>query len=158
MLPVNEDFADLLDSFVEAAVDFVVVGAHALASHGHVRATGDLDILVRADEENAARVMKALESFGAPLEQHGIRATDFAQPGLVYQLGLPPRRIDILTKISGVTFDEAVCDAVEGVLAGTRVRFPSVAALIRNKRASGRLKDLADVQVLEAIASAAGET
>jgi len=151
-LPVNDDFADLLACLNEAGVDFLVVGAHALAAHGHVRATGDLDVLVRADAANAERVMAALDAFGAPTEQHGVGASDFARPGMVYQIGLPPRRIGILTQVSGVDFAHATVGVVEGTLAGSRVRFPSIDTLIQNKRASGRLKDLADVEVLERLA------
>ncbi|HET9225586.1 MAG TPA: hypothetical protein VFR31_02900, partial [Thermoanaerobaculia bacterium] len=86
---------------------FLVVGAHALAVHGVVRTTGDLDIWVRPDPENAQRVWRALAGFGAPMEAMGLTIQDLSQPGTVYQIGLPPKRIDILTEISGVEFDEA---------------------------------------------------
>lgn len=130
---------------------FVVVGAHALAAHGAPRATGDLDIFIHARPDNAERVYRALLRFGAPVRAHDIHADDFATPGLVYQIGLPPHRIDIITEISGVSFDEAVRDAVIGHLGPQPVSCIGLDALIRNKRAAGRPKDLADVAALEEI-------
>jgi hypothetical protein len=146
-----EDFVDVLRCLNGEACDFVVVGAHAIAIHGLPRATGDLDLLVRADAENAARVVRALLRFGAPLGTHGITQQDFASPGVVYQMGLPPRRIDVLTKLSGVTFDEAIADAIVGRIGDEAVRCIGLDALIANKRAAGRAKDLADVEALEAL-------
>lgn len=146
---LNDDFRDLLACFRDDAVEFVVVGAHALAAHHLPRATGDLDVFVRPSIDNAARVYRALASFGAPLEAHAVDAAAFAEPNTVYQLGLPPRRIDILTSISGVTFDEAWAGHVEAVVAGEPVPFLGRAELIRNKRAAGRPKDLVDVAALE---------
>lgn len=146
-----EDFVDVIRCLNAEGCDFVIVGAHALASHGSPRATGDLDILVRADEANAPRVMRALARFGAPLSAHRISERDFATAGTVYQMGLPPRRIDVLTEISGVSFDEAVADPVIGQLGDEAVRCIGLDAMIVNKRASGRPKDLADVEVLEEI-------
>lgn len=149
---MNEDFVDIVAAFTQAGVVFVVVGAHALAAHGVVRATGDLDLFVRADPDNATRVVAALRAFGAPLESHGIGPTDFDSPGAVYQIGLPPRRIDILTELSGVSFDEAVRDAIQARIGGHVVRCIGREAMIRNKRATGRTKDLADAELLEALA------
>ena len=128
---------------------FVIVGAHAVAAHGAPRATGDLDIFVLPDETNAARVYRALVRFGAPVEAHGVRAEDFATPGTVYQMGVPPNRIDIITEISGVSFEDAARDTVEGHLGSETVRCIGLDALIVNKRAAGRPKDLADVAALE---------
>lgn len=104
---LNEDFADVIRAFLDESVDFVVVGAHALAAHGVVRSTGDLDLLVRPTAENAQRVVRALLAFGAPLASHGVTEADFGRPGTVYQLGLPPSRIDVLTQISGVDYEAA---------------------------------------------------
>lgn len=146
---LNEDFLDLLRALSAARVDYVVVGAHALAVHGIPRATGDIDILVRPAADNASRVHAALTRFGAPLSAHGISAGAFEQPDVVYQLGLPPRRIDLLTSISGVTFDEAISTALFLEVAGLRVPFLGREALLRNKRAAGREKDLLDVRLLE---------
>lgn len=147
-LELNEDFLDLLRAFLEAGVDFLVVGAHALAAHGVVRATGDIDVFVRPTAANADRVVAGLRAFGAPLSAHGVSRDDFASAGTVYQLGLPPRRIDVLTSISGVDFEEATREAVVVKLGSIEFRVPGRAALITNKQASGRAKDLEDAQRL----------
>ena len=150
---LNEDFLDLLRAFVDAEVDFLVVGAHALAAHGVVRATGDLDVFVRPTSTNAARVVAGLRSFGAPLSVHGVSEQDFAKLGTVYQLGLPPRRIDIITAISGVDFEQAVREAVTVDMGSIVLRVPGRQALLANKRASGRPKDLEDARRLEQLKS-----
>ena len=98
---MNFDFKDILAEFNAHNVEFIVVGAHALAAHGCVRATKDLDVWVRPDRENAVRVIQALQSFGAPL--HDVTEDDFAAPGTTFQIGLPPLRIDILTEIRRAT-------------------------------------------------------
>jgi hypothetical protein len=146
---LNEDFADVLFALVDAEVDFLVVGAHALAAHGVVRSTGDLDVFVRPSVDNARRVVVALEAFGAPLATHGVSEHDFSRPNTVYQLGLPPRRIDILTSISGVDFDDAARDGLLVRLPRAQFRVPNRQALLANKRASGRAKDLEDARRLE---------
>lgn len=146
---LHEDFADLLDSFVDHGVRFLLVGAHALATHGVERATGDLDIWVAPDPQNAQRVHDALAAFGAPLAAHGVRVSDFANPGNVYQLGLPPRRIDVLTSITAVPFDEAWRDRQTVLVAGHEISVAGRQTLLRNKRATGRPKDLLDVRALE---------
>lgn len=151
---MNEDFADVLRCLFEQGAEFVVVGAHALAVHGVARATGDLDVFVNPTPENAARVYAALEGFGAPLATHGVRAQDFALPGTIYQLGLPPRRIDVITAIDGVAFEEARQDRVEHAVADLRVPFLGRATLERNKRAAGRPKDLADLALLAEVGGA----
>jgi hypothetical protein len=145
---LNEDFRDMLACLGAARVEFVIVGAHALAAHGLPRATGDIDVLVRPSAENAARVMEALAAFGAPTEAHGIRAADFEIPGQVYQLGVPPRRIDLLTAIDGVTFEDAFASRIEAAVGGLVLPFLGRNALIANKRAAGRPKDLVDVEAL----------
>lgn len=132
-----------------ADVEFMIVGAHALAAHGIPRATGDLDIFVKPSVENAARVMAALRSFGAPIESHAVQQADFAQRGIVYQLGLPPRRIDLLTEISGVSFEEAWQTRFMGRFSSCEVAFIGRDTLIKNKRAAGRDKDVLDVKLLE---------
>ena len=146
---LNPDFLDLLEAFSGANVEFIVVGAHALAAHGIVRATGDLDVWVRPTPENAARVVSALHAFGAPLTQHGVTEADFARPGTVYQMGLPPRRIDVLTQISGVDFADAWRERSLVTLRGAPVSFLGRASLLMNKRAAARPKDLLDVELLE---------
>lgn len=143
-----EDTRDLLAAFEDAGVAYLIVGAHALAAHGIPRATADFDVWVRPSEANAARVMAALLAFGAPVAAHGVSAEDFVRPGTVYQLGLPPRRIDVLTAISGVEFDEAWASRLELEADGLRLPVLGRAALLKNKLASGRAKDLLDAQAL----------
>jgi hypothetical protein len=104
---VNEDFQDVLAALLASGARFLVVGAHALAVHGVPRATGDLDIWVLPDLVNAERVWEGLIRFGAPMETLGAASGDLARPGLVLQIGLPPRRIDILTALTGVDFESA---------------------------------------------------
>lgn len=148
---VNEDFVDMLSALMASDVEFLVVGAYALAVHGFPRATGDIDILVAPTADNAARVYRALVAFGAPVSAHGITEKDFETKGTVYQIGLPPRRIDLLTSISGVEYSEAASEAVRGHVGPCAVRFIGKAALIKNKRATGRTKDLADVEQLTSL-------
>lgn len=144
-----EDALDLLDAFDEAGVEYLLIGAHAMAMYGVARATGDLDVLVRPSPANAARIVAALSEFGAPLQAHGIGVSDFAVEDLVYQLGLPPRRIDLLTSISGVAFEDAWASRVMASIDRRDVPVIGKSALIRNKRATGRVKDLLDVELLE---------
>ena len=146
---MNEDFRDLLIELLDAEVRFLVVGAHAMAVHGVPRATGDLDVWVSPAETNAARVWAALRRFGAPVEQLGISLEDLRTPGMVIQIGQPPRRIDLLTDVSGLEFDEAWSNRTTHSIGPCAVPFLSRADLIRNKRASGRPKDIADLDVLE---------
>jgi hypothetical protein len=146
---LNDDFREVVVLFADAGVEFLVVGAYALAFHGAPRASGDIDLYVRPSTENAARVFDALSRFGAPLASHGVVATDFAREGTVYQIGLPPRRIDILTKISGVEFDEAWASRVPTEVEGRSVPIIGREAFVKNKTASARPKDLADVARLK---------
>jgi hypothetical protein len=108
-----------------------------------------VDILVQPNAENAQRVVVALRAFGAPLAAHGVSEEDFAVPGVVYQIGLPPRRIDLLTEISGVSFEEAWASRLEVFVSGLRLYLLGRDALIKNKLAAGRPKDLLDVELLE---------
>ena len=144
---MNPDFVDLLRAFVAADVRFLIVGAYALALHGRPRATGDLDVWVDATPENAARVMRALEAFGAPLAE--ISADDFAREGVTYQIGVPPGRIDILTELTGLPFAEGWADRMRRPFGDVDVAFIGRASFIRNKRATGRVKDLADIEGME---------
>jgi len=144
---MNEDFVDLLRAFVAHDVRFLIVGAYALALHGRPRATGDLDVWVDASPQNAARIVRALASFGAPMDQ--VSEADFSSPGVVLQLGVAPGRIDILTALTGLTFDEAWVGRVPEALGGVTVQFIGREAFIRNKRATGRAKDLGDIEGME---------
>lgn len=145
---MSQDFTDILQELRDADVRYLVVGAHALGVHGVPRATGDLDLWVRPDAENAARVIVALRRFGAPIDSLGISIADFTTPDIVAQLGVPPYRIDFLTSISGVEFDDAWADHLTGDVAGVIVPVIGRRAFVANKRASGRLKDHADLESL----------
>jgi len=142
-----KDFRDLLRVFVAHDVRFLVVGAYALAVLGRPRATGDLDVWVDATPENAPRVLSALREFGAPL--HDLGVADLSQPGIVYQVGLPPLRIDVLTTIDGVEFRAAWRKRISADFDGVEVPVIGRSDFIANKRATGRLKDLADAERLE---------
>ena len=144
---MNQDFAELLRAFVAADVRFLIVGAYALAVHGRPRATGDLDVWVDATPENARRIMTALTAFGAPMSD--ISEADFATRGVVYQIGVAPGRIDILTELTGVHFDDAWRARVRHLFGDVDVDFIDRETFIRNKRAIGRTKDLADIEGLE---------
>ncbi len=141
---MNPDFVDLLRAFVAADVRFLIVGAYALALHGRPRATGDLDVWVEPIPANAAKVMQALASFGAPLSD--VSVDDFSQPGVTYQIGVAPGRIDILTELTGITFAEAWPDRLRRHFGDIEVDFIGRDAFIRNKRATGRPKDLGDIE------------
>lgn len=144
---MNQDFVDLLRAFIAADVRFMIVGAYALALHGRPRATGDLDVWVDATTENAPRIMHALAEFGAPLAD--VRQADFATPGAVLQIGVPPGRIDILTDLTGITFQDAWPNRVTSAFGDVEVDFIGLEAFLRNKRATGRAKDLGDIEGFE---------
>jgi hypothetical protein len=152
---VNPDFRDLLSEFSAHRVEFLLVGAHALAVHGLVRATKDLDVWVRPDPTNAERVLAALEAFGAP--RMDLTRDDLTRPGTIYQIGVPPLRIDVITDIDGVTFADAWPERVQVSLEGVDVPVLSRRHLIANKRTAGRLQDLADVEHLEEMAGGGGQ-
>lgn len=143
---MNPGFNDLLSAFNAHGVEYIVVGAHALAAHGHVRATKDLDVWVRPVPANAKRVLAALRAFGAPLQD--LTEQDLASPGLIFQIGVAPVRIDVITAIDGVAFEEAWPDRVQARFADLPVPVLSRKHLIQNKSAAGRAQDLADVEWL----------
>lgn len=151
VIELPEDFRDLLVELVDADAEFVVLGGHAVAFHGHPRATKDLDVLVRATPDNAAKVYRALAAFGAPLNSFEIQEGDFATYDGVLQIGLPPRRIDILNRATGITFDVAVASGSAFEIDGRRIPVIGLDALIDNKRSAAREQDLADVAALEAV-------
>jgi hypothetical protein len=146
---VNEDYRDILSALIGQGARFMVVGAHALAAHGYPRATVDIDIWIDATSENAERVWRALAEFGAPLDDLQVRQEDLIRHDVVAQFGLPPNRIDILTGLSGLTFDRAWPNRIEDVVEGVRVPILGLHDLLENKRATGRDKDRADVKGLD---------
>lgn len=148
-MKLQKDLREFIELLNSHGVDYVVVGGHAVAFHGYPRYTGDIDFLVRPTEENASRIVAVLESFGFS-GAHELRAS-LTQPEKIVQLGRPPNRIDILTSASGVDFEEVWKQAVVAELEGLPVRFPDLSSLLKNKRASGRAKDLADVEELEKV-------
>lgn len=151
---LNDDFKDILRIFLDEKVEFLIIGAYALAAHGLPRATGDIDFWVMPSPENASAVFRALTKFGAPMQE--IDARDFEFEGVIYQIGVPPRRIDIVTEVSGLRFAEAFAKSDRLEFAGFDVRIPCVNDLITNKKATGRPKDLIDVEVLERFALGEG--
>ena len=144
---IATDLRDLLKAFIDHEVRFLIVGGYALAVHGHPRATGDLDVWIECAAPNAARAYEALRVFGAPL--HDLTVEDLTTPGTVYQIGLPPVRIDILTRITGVEFEAAWRDRRDTPIEELIVPVIGREALIANKRALGRTRDRADVEMLE---------
>lgn len=144
---LNPDFRDILSEFCAADVEFLLVGAFALAAHGLPRATGDIDLWVRCDPQNAKRTLLALASFGAPLAE--VTAAEFIIPGIVVQIGVVPRRNNVLTVIDGVEFEEAWSDRHLVAVDGLTIPVISREHLLRNKLATGRPKDAADARHLE---------
>src|SRR5579872_552444 len=147
-MPLQRDLREFIELLNSRRVEYLIVCAFALAFHGVPRFTGDIDILVRTSAENAARVEGVLRAFS--FASLGLSAADFVRPDQVIQLGHPPNRIDLLTSITGVTFEEAWDSCVPGELHGVPVRFLGREALIRNKRATGRMQDKADLEALGA--------
>ncbi len=146
---MNRDFVEMLSALAEAQAEFLVVGAHALAAHGVPRATGDLDIWVRPESKNADRVLAALEAFGAP--RFDLTREDLLRTGTVFQIGVAPSRIDILTSISGVSFEQAWPNRTTVSIGSLSVPVLGKDDFIANKRAVGRPRDLSDLDLLKEI-------
>jgi len=146
---LNEDYNEMLQCLAAEGVKFLLVGAYAMAAHGYPRATMGIAIWVMPSRDNAAATLKALRRFGAAL--HGLSVDDLQRDDTIFQIGVAPRRIDIITGASGLQFEEAFTRAVKVDIDGLEVHIPSVDDLIRNKRASGRTKDLADAEALDAL-------
>jgi hypothetical protein len=144
---LNPDYRDILSIFNEETVEYLVIGAYALAAHGLPRATGDIDLWINRDKRNAGRVWRSLVKFGAPLSD--LKESDFSSPGMVYQIGVAPNRIDILTSIDGVEFNDAWRQRVEINIEDVLVFVISRVHLIANKKTVGRPQDLADIDRLE---------
>ena len=139
---MNPDFRDILSAFSDERVEFMVVGAYAMAFYGLPRATGDIDLWVNTTKENSVRVLKALASFGAPVSE--LSTGDLQRPGVVFQFGVEPRRIDILTSIDGVAFEDAKSAVMHLSSEGLLIPVIGKDDLLRNKQASGRPQDLVD--------------
>jgi len=146
---MNADYTDMLKCLNKAGVDYIMVGGWAVNMHGYIRATVDLDIWILADRGNASRVYSALCEFGAPVS--GMNPAEFAEDGMIFQIGVAPCRIDIITKISGVRYSDASARAVAKEIDGIPVRVISLEDLIANKLASGRTKDIADAEALKGL-------
>ena len=145
-MEAQQDFKKLLELLNDRGVEYVIVGAHALAFHGAPRYTGDLDIYIRPTAENAERVMVALADFG--FGSLGLSEKDFSVPDRVVQLGYPPVRIDLVTSLSGVSWEEVSANKVDGEYGNVPAKYIGRAEFVRNKRAIGRKKDLADLEAL----------
>ena len=146
---LNEDYKEMLQELSAEKVRFLLVGAYALAAHGYPRATIDLDIWVMPSADNAEAVLRAIRRFGAP--PGGLTKQDLQETGTVFQIGIAPRRIDIMTTASGLEFDDVFKNSLTVDIEGILVHVPSINDLIRNKKAVGRTKDLADAEALEAL-------
>jgi hypothetical protein len=145
-MEIERDFKELLALLNSHHVEYVIVGAFALAFHGAPRFTGDLDVFVKSNSTNSKRLIEALTDFG--FGSVGLSRGDFEKPDQVVQLGVPPVRIDLITGISGVSWEQADSGGIVADLGGVPVRFISRNHLIANKRAAGRKKDLADLEAL----------
>jgi hypothetical protein len=146
---LNEDYKDMLRALSEEKVRFLLVGAYALAAHGYPRATMDIDIWVMPSSSNADAVLRALRRFGAPL--HNLTKEDLQKDGIIFQIGVAPRQIDIITTASGLQFEDTYGQSLSLNIEGIELHIPSIDDLIRNKRAVGRTRDLADVEALESL-------
>lgn len=144
---LNPDFRDILFAFYEEQVEFMVVEGYAMAFHGYVRATGDIDLWIRCSSENAPKVWRALQKFGAPL--FDLTLEDLQTPGIVFQIGIVPSRIDVLTQISGVEFDDAWREHQAVEIDGMQIPVIGKSELLTNKKSTGRAKDETDILWLE---------
>ena len=142
----EQDFIDFIEFLNKHEVEYMVIGAHALAFHGRPRHTGDLDIWINPAVENAEKMLKVIEEFG--FASLGLKKEDFLNDNYVTQLGYPPLRIDILNAISGVQFKEAFDNKINADVDGLMINFINVDDFIANKLASGRKKDLGDIEAL----------
>lgn len=148
MMKLQPDYKEFIELLIKNKVDFLLVGAYALAAHGYVRYTHDIDFLISTTKENSIKIIQVLKDFG--FSSLGLTETDFMNEDLIVQLGYPPVRIDILTSISGIeNFDEVIVNKEVIEIEGMQIPIISKADLIRNKRSTGRTKDLADAEELE---------
>ena len=143
---LNKDYKEMLQILLNNKVRFLVVGAYAMGAYGYPRATGDIDIWVEASSENSEKIHQSLSEFGAPLSE--VTKTTFCEEGIVFQIGVAPRRIDIITKIDGVDFNKAYSDKQKMEIEGIKIPFLSKENLIKNKESTGREKDQLDAKYL----------
>ena len=146
---LNSHYKDILSILSEKKVKFLLVGAYAMAVHGYPRSTMDIDLLIMPEPENASLVLQALTVFGAPIEE--LSVDDLQKEGIIFQIGVAPCRIDILTSIDGINFEDAYLRSELVDIEGIPIHVLSVQDIIVNKRATGRTKDLADAEMLEEI-------
>ena len=146
MIPIPKDSREFIELLNSNEVRYVIVGGYAVAYHGHPRMTGDIDFLVEVSEANAAKLEAVLTKFG--FGSLGLSRHDFLEPGSIIQLGYPPNRIDILTSLTGVSFEDAWERRIVVEVEGLSMLFVGRDALLANKAATGRLKDLADIAAL----------
>lgn len=144
---LNNDYKEMLENLLEQHVEFMLVGAYALAAHGYPRATGDIDIWVKPEKKNSKRIYISLAKFGAPISQ--IKEDEFCEAGIIFQIGVAPRRIDIITSIDGVKYGEADEDKIIVEVEGLEIPVLSIDKLIKNKMATGREKDRLDAILLK---------
>ena len=149
---LNEDYKDMLQTLLNNEVKFLIVGAYALAAYGYPRATGDFDIWVEASAENSRKILSSLASFGTPTS--GLSEKTFMEKGMIFQIGVAPCRIDLITHIDGVDFNNAYPSRTTIVMEGLNLPFISKENLIKNKKSTGRDKDLVDAKYLEESADA----
>lgn len=143
---LNKDYKEMLQILLDNKVKFLVVGAYAMGAYGYPRATGDFDIWVEASSENSKIIYQSLLKFGAPISE--LTQTTFCEEGIIFQIGVAPRRIDIITKIDGVDFKKAYSDKQEVEIEDIKIPFISKEDLIKNKESTGREKDILDVKYL----------
>ena len=144
---LSQDFIDILSAFTDEKVEYLLVGGYALGFHGYSRATGDIDLWVRREIDNSMKVFRALGKFGAPLLD--LKSDDFLIAETVFQIGVPPNRIDVITDIDGVVFDTAWPERTTTVIDGLEIPLIGKTQLLLNKRATGRPKDIPDIVWLE---------
>jgi len=143
----SKDFKEFVELLIKHNVDYLVVGGYAVGIHGHPRYTGGLDIWLNISNENAERILTAVNEFG--FSSYNLSIKDFTKEGSVIQLGYPPLRIDLLNQIDGVTFSECIENKKEVTIEGVKINFISYNDLLKNKRASNRPQDIADLDNLQ---------
>ena len=143
----SQDFREFIELLIKHNAEYLIVGGYAVGIHGHPRYTGDLDIWLNPSPHNAELILKAVNEFG--FSSYGLMQTDFTKPGNVVQLGYPPLRIDLLTEIDGVTFEECFLNRKEVTIEDLKVNFIGYHDLLKNKKESGRPRDIDDIDNLK---------